>query len=87
MKIIDAHKGCYEYTTYFEGLAGHSSMPHKGVSAVEYATRYANKLIELREELKKRVPKNSIFDPPFQLYKLEVSLVELLIMLLLINVI
>ena len=35
MKIIDAHKGCYEYTTYFEGLAGHSSQPHKGVSAVE----------------------------------------------------
>ena len=27
MKIIDAHKGCYEYTTYFEGLAGHSSTP------------------------------------------------------------
>ncbi len=65
MKIIDAHKGCYEYTTYFEGLAGHSSMPHKGVSAVEFASRYANKLIELREELKKRAPKNSIFDPPF----------------------
>ena len=65
MKIIDAHKGCYEYTTYFEGLAGHSSAPHKGVSAVEFAARYASKLIELREELKKRVPKNSIFDPPF----------------------
>ena len=65
MKIIDAHKGCYEYTTYFEGLAGHSSMPHKGVSAVEFATRYANRLIELREELKKRSPKDSIFDPPF----------------------
>ena len=65
MRIIDAHKGCYEYTTYFEGLAGHSSAPHKGVSAVEFAARYASKLIELREELKKRVPKNSIFDPPF----------------------
>ena len=65
MKIIDAHKGCYEYTTYFEGLAGHSSAPHKGVSAVEFAARYVNKLIELREELKKRVPKDSIFDPPF----------------------
>ena len=65
MKIIDAHKGCYEYTTYFEGLAGHSSAPHKGVSAVEFAARYANKLIELREELKKRVPKDSIFDPPY----------------------
>ena len=65
MKIIDAHKGCYEYTTYFEGLAGHSSTPHKGVSAVEFAARYASKLIELRNELKKRAPKDSIFDPPF----------------------
>ena len=65
MKIIDAHKGCYEYTTHFEGLAGHSSAPHKGVSAVEYAARYVNKLIELREELKKRTPKDSIFDPPY----------------------
>ena len=65
MKIIDAHKGCYEYTTYFEGLAGHSSTPHKGVSAVEFAARYASKLIELRDELKKRAPKESIFDPPF----------------------
>ena len=65
MKIIDAHKGCYEYTTHFEGLAGHSSMPHKGVSAVEFASKYANRLIELREELKKRTPKNSIFNPPY----------------------
>jgi acetylornithine deacetylase len=64
MKIIDAHKGCYEYTTYFKGLAGHSSAPHKGVSAVEYASRYVNKLIELREKLKDRAPKDSIFDPP-----------------------
>ena len=64
MKIIDAHKGCYEYTTYFKGLAGHSSAPHKGVSAVEYASRYVNKLIELRDKLKERAPKNSIFDPP-----------------------
>ena len=65
MKIIDAHKGAYEYTTYFEGLAGHSSQPHKGVSAVEYAARYVTKLIELRQKLKDRVPKNSIFTPPY----------------------
>ena len=64
MKIIDAHKGCYEYTTYFKGLAGHSSAPHKGVNAAEYATKYVNKLIELRDILKDRTPKNSIFDPP-----------------------
>ena len=65
MKIIDAHKGAYEYTTYFEGLAGHSSQPHKGVSAVEYAARYVNKLIELRQKLKDRVQKDSIFTPPY----------------------
>ncbi|MDA9725509.1 acetylornithine deacetylase [Candidatus Pelagibacter sp.] len=65
MKIIDAHKGCYEYTTYFRGLAGHSSTPNKGVSAVEYASRYVNKLMELRERLKEREPKDSIFDPPY----------------------
>ena len=45
MKIIDSHKGCYEYTTYFEGLAGHSSKPNEGVNAAEFATRYVNKLI------------------------------------------
>ena len=65
MKIIDAHKGCYEYTTYFEGLAGHGSAPEKGVNAVEYATKYVNKLLELREILKKKFPKNSIFNPPY----------------------
>ena len=65
MKIIDAHKGCYEYTTYFEGLAGHGSAPDKGVNAVEYATKYINKLLELREILKNKVPKDSIFSPPY----------------------
>ena len=65
MKIIDAHKGCYEYTTYFEGLAGHGSAPEKGVNAVEYATRYISKLMDLREILKLKVPKNSVFDPPY----------------------
>ena len=65
MKIIDAHKGCYEYTTYFEGLAGHGSSPDKGVNAVEFATKYINKLLHLREILKEKSPKNSIFDPPY----------------------
>ena len=65
MRIIDAHKGCYEYTTYFEGLAGHGSQPSKGVNAVEYAARYINKLMELREILKSKVPPNSVFTPPY----------------------
>ncbi len=65
MKVIDAHKGCYEYTTHFTGLAGHGSAPHKGVNAVEYASRFIIKLLELREILKKNAPKQSIFDPPY----------------------
>ena len=65
MKAVQAHKGCYEYTSYFTGLAGHGSAPDKGVNAVEYATRFINKLLELREELKKRETKNSIFTPPY----------------------
>ena len=63
MKIINSHKGYYEYNTQFKGLAGHSSAPHKGVNAIEYAIRYINKLIEIRETLKLRAPKNSTFDP------------------------
>ena len=65
MKAVQAHKGCYEYSTYFTGLAGHGSAPDKGVNAVEYATKFINKLMELREELKKREPKNSVFTPPY----------------------
>jgi len=65
MKAVQAHKGCYEYSTHFTGLAGHGSAPDKGVNAVEYAIRFINKLMELREELKKREPKNSVFTPPY----------------------
>ena len=64
MKIIDGHKGMNEYTIHFGGLAGHSSKPHNGVNAIEYASRYINKLLEIRKELVKRAPKDCIFDPP-----------------------
>ena len=65
MKIIDSHKACYEYTTFFEGLAGHSSKPEEGVNAAEYASKYINKLMSLRNDLINRQPKDSIFSPPY----------------------
>jgi acetylornithine deacetylase len=64
MRIIEGHKGCCEYTTRFSGLAGHSAAPHLGVSAVEYAVRYAGRLLELREALVARTPPGSRFEPP-----------------------
>ncbi|MBU3261178.1 acetylornithine deacetylase [Roseovarius sp. PS-C2] len=65
MRIIEGHKGCYEYTTHFHGLAGHGSSPDKGVNAVEYAARYVGRLLELKDALRARAPAGSRFDPPW----------------------
>ena len=65
MRIIEGHKGCYEYTTHFHGLAGHGSSPDRGVNAVEYAARYVNRLLELKDALRARAPAGSRFDPPW----------------------
>jgi acetylornithine deacetylase len=64
MKIIEGHKGCYEYTTRFTGLEGHGSAPDLGVNAAEYAVRYVSRLMALREGLVARTPANSRFNPP-----------------------
>ncbi|KFB09832.1 acetylornithine deacetylase [Nitratireductor basaltis] len=64
MRIIEGHKGCFEYTTEFTGLAGHASRPELGVNAIEYAMRYINRLMALSEELKERAPSNR-FSPPW----------------------
>jgi len=64
MRVIEGHKGCFEYTTSFTGLEGHSSAPSQGVNAAEYATRYVSHLIGLREELRARAPSGSRFEPP-----------------------
>ncbi len=64
MQIIEGHKGCCEYTCEFTGVEGHSSLPHQGVNALEYAMRYATRLMELREALPGRQPEGSRFDPP-----------------------
>lgn len=65
MRIIEGHKGCYEYSTHFTGLAGHASAPDQGVNAVEYAVRYVARLLEVGETLKARAPAASPFDPPW----------------------
>ncbi|WP_371223333.1 acetylornithine deacetylase [Roseovarius sp. 2305UL8-3] len=65
MRIIEGHKGCYEYSTHFHGLAGHGSSPDHGVNAVEYAARYINRLLELKDDLRARAPADSRFEPPW----------------------
>ncbi len=63
MRVVEGHKGCYEYTTEFTGLEGHGSKPDRGVNAVEYAVRYAARLLELRETLKRHVDPLGRHDP------------------------
>ena len=65
MRIIEGHKGCYEYSTHFHGLEGHGSGPDMGVNAVEYAVRYVNRLLELKENLRTMAPASSRFVPPW----------------------
>ncbi len=65
MRIIEGHKGCYEYTTRFQGLEGHGSAPDQGVNAVEYAARYVALLLELKDQLRAMAPPGSRFDPPW----------------------
>ena len=65
MKPITSHKGYNEYVTHFTGLSGHASNPDVGVNAIEYAIEYSNKLLELRDTLKKRNVDKNIFIPPY----------------------
>lgn len=65
MRIIEGHKGCCEYTTHFHGLAGHGSLPDRGVNAVEYAARYVSKILELKDRLRAMAPADSPFEPPW----------------------
>ena len=64
LRIIDGHKGCCQYTCEFTGVEGHSSLPHLGVNALEYASRYVTRLMQLRRDLPARQPQGSRFDPP-----------------------
>tara|TARA_Y100000590_G_scaffold62114_1_gene66394 strand:+ start:410 stop:1579 length:1170 start_codon:yes stop_codon:yes gene_type:complete len=65
MEIIEAHKGDCEYTTSFYGIEGHASNPEKGLSAIQYGSLFTNKIFELENELKKRAPSDSPFEPPW----------------------
>lgn len=65
MRIIEGHKGCYEYSTHFTGLEGHGSDPDRGVNAIEFSVRFVSKLLELKADLRHRAPEGSRFEPPW----------------------
>jgi acetylornithine deacetylase len=65
MRIIEAHKGAGNYTTEFTGMEGHSSQPARGVNALEYASRFVARLMDVRQQLPAMAPLDSPFDPPY----------------------
>jgi acetylornithine deacetylase len=65
MRVIEGHKGCYEYTTTFTGRDGHGSDPDQGVNAIEYAVRYISRLMDLGDALRRAPPPSSRFVPPW----------------------
>ncbi|HEY8593961.1 MAG TPA: acetylornithine deacetylase [Devosiaceae bacterium] len=65
MRIIEGHKGCYEYTTEFHGLSGHASLPQHGVNAVQYAVQYVSRLMAIGQALAEAPTGSSRFDPPY----------------------
>ena len=52
LRMVGAHKGCYEYRTTVSGMNGHSSLPGEAVSAVHYATRWISALLSLTDEMR-----------------------------------
>jgi acetylornithine deacetylase len=65
MRVIDGHKGCFEYTTHITGCEGHGSAPDAGVNAAVCAARYVARLMELEADLRRRAPLDSAFAPPW----------------------
>lgn len=66
MRVIEGHKGCYEYTTRIHGTDGHGSQPDNGVNAIHVAARYVAHLLQLGEDLKRRAAEDSArFTPPW----------------------
>lgn len=65
MAVVEGHKGCFEYTTRFEGLEGHGSRPDRAVSAIDHAVLFVRALMAIGAELRQRAPAESRFDPPW----------------------
>ncbi len=65
MRVINAHKGIYAFTTTVTGHEAHSSATHVGVNAVMIAAELVGFLGALAEEMKQGADADSGFDPPY----------------------
>ena len=65
MRIVNAHKSIFHFTTRVTGHAAHSSQPHRGVSAVMVAARLVNWIAERQRRNAETASPDCAFEPPF----------------------
>ena len=67
MKAVTGHKGGVAYETHVTGFEAHSSLPHKGVSAIMSAATLIEWANQLNAENAAKTPSDvaAMFDPPY----------------------
>lgn len=65
MQVAVAHKGKRAYRCCVKGLAGHSSLTHLGVNAVDFAAELTTYLRRTSHDLRERGMRDSAFTPPY----------------------
>ena len=65
MQIVTAHKGIQGFRTEITGVAAHSSAPHLGVNAINYAAEIIRFLSELAAEKQAQADPANGFRPPW----------------------
>ena len=65
MQVAVAHKGKRAYRCCVEGLAGHSSLTHQGVNAVDFAAELATYLRRIARDVRERGTRDPSFEPPY----------------------
>jgi acetylornithine deacetylase len=65
MAPVTAHKGFNVYRCTVRGCAAHSSLPQKGVSAIEYAARLIAFIADLGRGFRDSGPRDEAFDTPW----------------------
>jgi acetylornithine deacetylase len=70
MRVINAHKGIRSYRVIITGLAGHSSAPHLGASAIFAAAELISFIAGLAEEVQREGVSDHRFFPPYTTFNI-----------------
>ena len=70
MNIIAGHKGGFEISTAITGIEAHSCNPNNGVSAIHYAAKLINFIIDKDQQFKQNSTLDSLFNPPYSTFNI-----------------